>query len=72
MIGTSSTRAGRIWKFSILFTLILIVDDAATHATRASSLLGVISQKEKEKFSTFFCHSIYHRRNANPACEKAG
>jgi hypothetical protein len=43
MIGTSSTPAGRIWKSSGVFILLLIVHDSGTDATaraRAGASFG--------------------------------
>jgi hypothetical protein len=49
-----------------MFTLILIVDDAATHATGGNSLRGVVSQK-REKSLDFFLRSDLTSTVANAA-----
>jgi hypothetical protein len=46
MIGTSSTLAGRMSKFSGVFILVLIV-----HHTRAEAT-GAVYQKRKQEVST--------------------
>src|SRR6266498_5189993 len=50
MIGTSSTLAGRMSKFSGVFILVLIVHHARTEAT------GAVYQKRKQKVSTSWMH----------------
>jgi len=64
MIGTSSTRAGRIWKFSAVFTPVLTLHDTPKGATAVVAgiddpgphAIGRLSKK-KEKSLDILCAS---------------